>query len=70
MSESLGIENIFEGVETKEELKMVKQLHGQIIQGYFFSKPLEVSQMEEWFDLMKNRESLSKNDEMNLLKDS
>ena len=33
MSESLKIENVFEGIETKEELEMVKQLNGEIIQG-------------------------------------
>jgi len=48
MSKSLGIKNVFEGVETQEELEMVKDLDGGIIQGYFFSKPLEVSQIENW----------------------
>lgn len=48
MSKSLGIKNVFEGVETQEELEMVKDLDGGIIQGYFFSKPLEVSQVDSW----------------------
>ena len=50
MSQSLGIENVFEGVETEEELEMVKSLNGSIIQGYLFSKPLEVSSLGQWFE--------------------
>lgn len=50
MSESLGIENIFEGVETEAELEKVRELQGRLIQGYLFSKPLEVSQLTQWFE--------------------
>ncbi len=49
MSKSLGIDNVFEGVETLEELKMVEQIHGVTIQGFYFSKPLEQHQVEKWF---------------------
>lgn len=49
MSQSLGIENIFEGVETEEELTMVRELNGHIIQGYLFSQPLEVPKLLDWF---------------------
>ena len=48
MSQSLGVENVFEGIETKEELNMVKQLQGKIIQGYYFSKPLKSSEIISW----------------------
>jgi diguanylate cyclase (GGDEF)-like protein len=50
MSNSLGIENIFEGVETEDELTVLKEIHAKIIQGYLFSKPLELSQIDNWFD--------------------
>lgn len=50
MSKSLQIENIFEGVETEDELSILNELHGNIIQGYFFSKPLKLSQIDDWFD--------------------
>lgn len=53
MSSSLGIENVFEGVETLEELQMVNQLNGVTIQGYYFSKPLEIAQIEQWFSSKK-----------------
>ncbi len=49
MSKSLGIDNVFEGVENDKELRMVKQLNGAVIQGYIFSKPLEVTEIENWF---------------------
>ena len=50
MSESLGISNVFEGVETHDELQMVSKLNGSIIQGYFYSKPLDVADIDAWFD--------------------
>ena len=51
MSKSLNIENIFEGIETKAELDMVNEISNQaIIQGYYFSKPLEPNEVREWFD--------------------
>lgn len=53
MSESLGISNVFEGVETRDELEMVSQLNGLVIQGYFFSKPLATNEIDTWFDQPK-----------------
>jgi len=50
MSESLGIDNVIEGVETADELNMVSQLNCKVVQGYFFSKPLEVEQVGKWFN--------------------
>ena len=48
MSKSLGIENVFEGVETSDELAEIKKMHGSIIQGYLYSKPLKASELDEW----------------------
>ncbi len=50
MSESLGIENVFEGVETADELEMVSQLNGKVVQGYYFSKALEIDQIDSWLN--------------------
>ena len=60
MSQSLGIENIFEGVETENELEMVRQLNGKIVQGYLFSQPLELTKIDSWFEkeLVKSSNSL------------
>ncbi len=51
MSESLGIKNIFEGVETIGELDTTKALGGKYIQGNIFSKPLSVDEMKKWVRL-------------------
>ena len=31
---------IVEGVETEEHVEIIKNLHGDFMQGYFFSRPL------------------------------
>lgn len=48
MSDSLGMKNIFEGIETAEELAVIKNLKGHIIQGYLFSKPLVEDDVTSW----------------------
>lgn len=48
MSKSLGIDNVFEGVETQEELEIIKKVGGTIIQGYLFSKPIESADVSPW----------------------
>ena len=48
MSNSLGMKNIFEGVETEAELSVIRRMQGNIIQGYLFSKPLNADKIEKW----------------------
>lgn len=48
MSASLGMKNVFEGVETEAELDKIKQLNGVIVQGYLYSKPLDVHGVLNW----------------------
>lgn len=38
---------VFEGIETKEQLDFVRSLGCSVIQGYYYSKPLPVSEFEE-----------------------
>ena len=54
MSNSLGITNIFEGVETTEELEVIKHLGGNIIQGYIYSKPIEPCDVSSWLSIDRN----------------
>ena len=50
MSKSLNIENVFEGIETKDELDMITEISNEaIIQGFYFSKPLNEDAVCEWF---------------------
>ena len=55
MSESLDMENVFEGVETEQELTVIESLGGDIIQGYLYSKPLTGSDLMSW---IKGRSNL------------
>lgn len=49
LSQSLGIKVIAEGIETIEELAVLKQLACDIGQGYLFSKPLSVEEFEAYY---------------------
>jgi len=53
MSKSLNIENVFEGVETVAELAEIKKMDGTIVQGYYYSKPLQVNEINEWLSQAK-----------------
>jgi diguanylate cyclase (GGDEF)-like protein len=48
MSNSLGLKNVFEGVETMAELNVIKKLNGSVVQGYLYSKPLSISDIGSW----------------------
>lgn len=45
LGKSLGLTILIEGVETKEQLQFFKEHDGDLIQGYYFSKPLPVEAM-------------------------
>jgi diguanylate cyclase (GGDEF)-like protein len=53
MSTSLGMKNIFEDVETEAELEKIKQLNGAVVQGYLYSKPLDVHGVLDWLSVDK-----------------
>lgn len=47
MAKELNMEVLAEGVETVEELKLLKSLRCDIVQGFFFDKPLPVAEFEK-----------------------
>lgn len=47
LSKSLGYEVVAEGVETKEQLDILSKLGCSQIQGYYYSKPLEIDELIE-----------------------
>ena len=47
MVNELGIECIVEGVETEEQLEILRKNHCEYAQGFLFDRPLPVSQFEE-----------------------
>ena len=42
-----GVDAVAEGVETKEQVELLKDLGFDFLQGYFFSKPVPVAQFIE-----------------------
>ncbi len=46
MAQDMGLECIAEGVETLEQVKLLKENHCYLAQGYFFDKPLPVEEFE------------------------
>ena len=49
LAKSLNMAVITEGVETKEQALFLKQCGCDVFQGYFFAKPMKVSDFEEKF---------------------
>jgi len=48
MAKSLNIKTVAEGVETKEELEVLKNLKCDIIQGYYFAKPMKINELKNF----------------------
>ena len=51
MAHSLGLRTIAEGVETQEQLEILKEIGCDMAQGYYFSRPLPEQEAEK---LLKN----------------
>ncbi len=49
IAKHLRAKTIVEGVETQEQVDFVNSIHADIIQGYFFSKPLPKDIFEDYF---------------------
>ena len=49
LSKELGFTTIAEGVETKEQRKYLLEKGCDIIQWYYYSKPLPVDEFEKYF---------------------
>ena len=47
MARKLGYETVAEGVETEEQMDLLKSLGCDIIQGYYLSKPVPDTEIEE-----------------------
>ena len=43
----LGVPVVAEGVETEEQMKLLKDAGCELVQGYYFSKPLPPEEFEE-----------------------
>ena len=43
----IEIKTVAEGIETKEQLEYLKQIGCDMVQGYYFEKPLQIEKFEE-----------------------
>lgn len=49
IAKHLDVKTIVEGVETKEQAEFIKALKCDIIQGYYYSKPIPKDEFEDYF---------------------
>ena len=47
MSHKLNIKVVAEGIETKEQVEYLKNIKCDMIQGYYFERPIKVEEFEE-----------------------
>ena len=47
LAKSLKIPVVAEGVETEEQLKLLRELGCPLVQGFYFSRPLPAAEFEE-----------------------
>jgi len=57
MAKNLGIPSIAEGVETEEQLEMLREMGCTLYQGYYFSKPVPIEEFENKMKLKLNKAS-------------
>ena len=58
LAHSLELSVIAEGIETKEQLLYLKELHCDVVQGDFYSKPLTVTQLSAMIENSKSTKIL------------
>lgn len=50
IAKHLGVKTIVEGVETLEQVEFVRKIECDVIQGYYYSKPIPREEFEEYFN--------------------
>ncbi len=50
LSKDLKIKTVAEGIETLEDVKMLKQMGCDIIQGYYYAKPMPLDEFKKFYD--------------------
>ncbi len=50
MAKHLNTKTVIEGVETKDQVQFIRKIGGDIIQGYYYSKPISKEEFEKYFN--------------------
>lgn len=58
LAHALGKETIAEGVETLDEYQLLEARGCQLMQGYYFAKPMPVAGFEEWYGKQHGRQGI------------
>lgn len=48
IAKKLNLETVAEGVENKEQIEYLRELGCDLIQGYYYSKPIKLEEFEKW----------------------
>jgi len=60
MAYALGLKTVAEGVETKEQFNFLKKYKCNVIQGYYFSKPIAFNEIVKLFQIEAGKNKLMK----------
>ena len=63
MAKSIGVHTLAEGVETKEQVRFLRSVGCEMMQGYFFAKPMDHRKFENFLE--KGRLGIEKPEERN-----
>ena len=44
------MDTVAEGIETQEQLELLREVHCNKVQGYIYSRPLPIPEFEAWLD--------------------
>ncbi|MFC7686959.1 EAL domain-containing protein [Ureibacillus sp. GCM10028918] len=58
MAKTIGFKVVAEGVETQEQIEILRKLNCDEVQGYFFSKPLPPLEFERYFEQFDSNTSM------------
>jgi len=60
MAHMLGMKVVAEGVEDEQTLNKLKEIKCDIVQGYFFAKPMKINDFEDWWQANYNNQDTIK----------
>lgn len=55
MARGIGISTVAEGIETQEQLEVLRDVGCDMVQGYVYSKPLSVPEFDAWAEQVEKR---------------